>query len=128
MRAKLMKILGIMMILSLMSCSDRLIGTWNITDYETKNPEKEGAILQNIGQITFNDDNTGKNFLNYEVFGEAKDDTITFSWLKTKGYITIESENEAFAKTWIIMENKRKSQVWKTTSGRGDVQVLKLAR
>ena len=128
MKTKLLLLLSISFVFMLSSCSERLTGTWTIENYETKSLAGPGATLQNIGQITFHDDNTGENILNYEVFGSAKNDTVPFVWTKREDYVTIDSKSEEFSKTWIIIKDRMKSQTWKTTAGSGVIQVLELSK
>ncbi len=114
--------------LSLTSCSDRLVGTWNVQKYETIKPGEQNITLNNIGTITFNKDNTGEKNLNYKVLGIETIDNVPFRWNLSEPYMTIESENSALSKTWILIENNRKSQKWKSTDGSNEIQTLELTK
>lgn len=110
------------------SCSHRLTGTWNIQKYETNSPGKQSITLLDIGKITFLKDGTGKNQIAYSVVGILKKDTTSFHWKATNKNITIENKNSEFGKTWIIIENQRKFQKWKSTDGAKQIQILELIR
>ncbi len=116
-------------IVSLTSCSHRLVGTWNVERYETITPGSEAIRLYNIGSMTFNSDLSGSKDLNYSVMGIQRNDQVPFTWIWREGaFVTISSEGSDFSKTWIIIENKRKSQIWKTTDGADIIQTMELKK
>lgn len=111
------------------SCSSSLTGTWSVLRFETTVPGQQGVTLSNIGTMTFNGNGSGEKNLNYNAFGILRDDNLPFSWSQnSKNYVTIESEGSNLSKTWIIIENKKKFQKWKSTDGSGSVQVLELKK
>jgi hypothetical protein len=57
-----------------------------------------------------------------------RDDNMPFKWTATDQYVTIESSNSDFDKTWIIFKNKAKFQQWKSTDGKNQIQVLELVK
>jgi len=71
---------------------------------------------------------SSKQKLNYTVLGVEKNDSTPFEWEATENYITINSEDSEISKTWIYLENKRKSQKWKSTDGKNQVQTLELVK
>ena len=113
----------------LTSCSHRLVGTWNVERYETISPGNESISLYNIGTMTFNSNSSGTKDLNFTVMGLEKKDQIPFTWSWSDGkLVTIDSDGSDFSKTWIIIENKRKTQLWKSTDGSDNVQVMELKK
>lgn len=114
---------------TLSSCSShRLVGNWNVEKYETSTPGSQATSLSNIGTMTFKKNNTGEKNLNYQVLGIQRNDVLPFTWNATDNYVTISGNSSEFAKTWIILENKRKFQKWKSTDGTNQVQTLELKK
>jgi hypothetical protein len=113
----------------LSSCSPRLVGTWTVQRFETTTAGKQGVALKNIGTIQFKKNGTGEKNISYPVLGATHRDQTPFSW-KTSGekYVTIESQNSDFARTWIVLSNKKKFQRWETTDGATKVQVIELKK
>ncbi|MGB7395129.1 MAG: hypothetical protein WA913_12110 [Pricia sp.] len=128
MKAKSFFILPLLSIFMLSSCAHRLVGTWTVEKYESKSAGNKGVSVQNVGSISFEKDGTGQKEMNYTVLGMERDDSTPFKWSATEEYITIESEDSDLAKTWIFLENKSKSQKWKSTDGKNQVQTLELAK
>lgn len=120
--------LALIVVLSLTSCSEKIVGTWNVQRYETVKPGQQNISLNNIGTITFNKNNTGEKSLNYKVLGIETIDDIPFTWNLNEPYITIESENSSLSKTWILIEYKNKTQKWKSTDGSNEIQTLELTK
>lgn len=112
----------------LTSCSEKIVGTWNVEKFETIKPGEQNISLTNIGTITFNKDNTGEKNLYYDVLGIETKDDLPFKWNLNEPYITIESENSSLSKTWILIEYNRNSQKWKSTDGSNEIQTLELTK
>ncbi|SDD66851.1 hypothetical protein SAMN05421636_101362 [Pricia antarctica] len=112
----------------LTSCAQRLVGTWTVQKYENVSPGEKGVSVQNVGSISFDKNGTGQKEMNYTVLGVEKDDSTPFEWSATESYITIKSEDSDISKTWIYLENKNKSQKWKSTDGKNQVQTLELVK
>ncbi|MDO5608325.1 MAG: hypothetical protein Q4G08_07725 [Capnocytophaga sp.] len=113
----------------LTSCSHRMVGTWTVQRYETTAPGEQAVSLSNIGTMTFKRNGSGEKNLNYSVLSIQRDDQQPFRWSwDNDQYITIEGKGSELAKTWIIMENKRKSQKWKSTDGGNRIQTLELKK
>ncbi len=111
------------------ACSHRLVGTWTVQRYETTTPGQQGVTLTNIGTIQFLKNGSGEKYLNYNVLGISRNDKVPFKWTWTDSkYITIDGEDSEFAKTWIIMTNKKKLQKWKSTDGTNNIQIIELIR
>lgn len=128
MKTKSLHIGFISFILLAASCSPRLVGTWSVQKYETVRPGNKGVSLQNVGTISFDKDGTGQKMMNYSVLGIEKDESTPFKWSATETYITIEGTDDELSKTWIYLENKNKSQKWKSTDGKNQVQTLELVK
>lgn len=128
MKTKPVYLLILSLALFFSSCSHRLVGTWNVANYETITPGDQGIALSNIGTMTFNSNGTGEKQLDYTVMGIKKRDNAPFEWSATENYVTIRGEDSDINKTWIYMENKGKSQKWKSTDGSNKVQTLELTK
>lgn len=121
-------------IILLVSCSaanklnKRLQGSWNINSYMEQHVGEEEAAATNIGTMTFNDDKSGTKKITYRILQNNTTDTSRFWWENTAKTVTIKGENSAFAKTWIVIKNNRKTQKWKSTDGKGNVQSLVLKK
>ena len=130
MKNKFLKLfLIIFSLTTIASCSHRLTGEWHVKRFESAKPGEPGTALSNIGTIKFNNNGTGVKNINYIVLGIQRDDKTPFKWVWSDGkYVTIESEGSDFSKTWIIVENKKKSQKWKSTDGSNLVQTLEIEK
>ncbi|HDZ13541.1 MAG TPA: hypothetical protein ENH60_01410 [Pricia sp.] len=128
MKTKSLKILYFSLLLLAASCAPRLVGTWSVQNYETVRPANKGISLQNVGTISFDKDGTGQKMMNYSVLGIERDESTPFKWSATETYITIEGTDDEISKTWIYLENKNKSQKWKSTDGKNQVQTLELVK
>jgi len=118
-----------LLVLAFSSCSHKMVGVWDVQRYETTAPGQQGTVLYNLGTMEFKRNGRGEKNLSYSVLGMDKKDQVPFQWTADEDkYISIESEGSEFSKIWIIMENKRKSQKWKTTDGNSAVQILELKK
>lgn len=127
---KLINLFGLLSICFLASCSDNMINTWNIDKYEVIREDGKNVSYSNIGTITFEKDGHGHN--NYKIEESNISDESSFRWKETEDAILIKplkrSSNSIFAKGWIKVEEKSKSQVWKSTDGGYEIQVVNLSR
>ena len=111
------------------SCAHRMVGTWTVQRFETLTPGEQPVSLNNIGSVLFYKNGTGEKNLSYVALGTTVTDNTPFKWSWSEGkYITIESEGSEFAKTWIIIENSKNFQKWKSTDGTNNVQTIELKR
>ncbi|MEO2061326.1 MAG: hypothetical protein ABGW76_14715 [Mesonia sp.] len=126
------KILLLAGIISLASCSPNIVNTWNIDKYEVINDKGQNTTSQNIGTITFKKKGKGTKDINYNVLQNDYLDKSEFTYELHEDYIVIKSakknDKSALNKTWIIVSDKSKTQVWKSTDGNESVQVLELSR
>ncbi|HEV7350009.1 hypothetical protein [Telluribacter sp.] len=115
--------------IALAGCAgDRLVGTWDVTSFEMQQPGQQGVRVQSIGTITFNSDQTGTKNIRYSVLDRQFTDTLSFNWSKSEGYITLEGPGSEFAKAWIVVDDDRTTQRWRSTDGENTVQLLELKK
>tara|TARA_R100000935_G_C2822986_1_gene160744 strand:- start:563 stop:964 length:402 start_codon:yes stop_codon:yes gene_type:complete len=115
------------------SCSPKLVGTWNVDRYEVDNQKGQNITTQNAGEIIINKNGTGEKNINYSMFQNEFSDLQEFRWnMQGDDLITITSTNSYeksdFDKTWIMITNSKKKQVWKSTDGKNSVQILSLSK
>lgn len=116
-------------LITLASCSKGITGTWKIVNYEERSTGESTASLTNIGTITFNKDGSGSKEISYSIMGIPIEDKLPFTWKQEGNTVTITGDEESeFAKAWIVMEAKRKSQIWKSTDGTDEVHRLTLTK
>lgn len=130
MKMNFLKIMVVFVAISFMSsCTHRLVGVWNVSRFETKTPNQAASSLQNIGYIEFKKKGEGEKQLEYLVLGTTQQDfsPFTWSWVDNK-YVTITSEESHFSKTWIIIKNKKKHQIWESTDGGDTIISIELNR
>lgn len=119
---------AIVLFITVSSCAPRLVGTWTVQKYENTGPNNKGVSVQNAGTISFDKDGTGQKEMNFTVIGVEKDQSTPFEWSATETFITIEGTDDDISKTWIFLENEKKSQKWKSTDGKNQVQTLELIK
>ncbi|MDR6300761.1 hypothetical protein [Mesonia maritima] len=126
------KLLILGLIISMTSCSPRIVNTWNIDKYKVTNDKGKSMTSENIGTITFKKNGKGEKKLNYNLFQNDYSDTSPFEWNMYNDYIVLKTSNKDkdsnLNKTWIIVEDSSKKQVWKSTDGENMVQILELSR
>lgn len=109
------------------SCSDKIIGKWDIVRYEKGEPGKPEVKVQNIGTMTFRNNRSGEKEITYGILQNKVSNSTPFNWSSTDNFLTINEDSE-FGKTWIRVENKRKQQVLTSTNGANIVQILELSK
>jgi hypothetical protein len=121
----------------LISCSaekklaKRLVGEWNIVTYsEQFNVTAASEVtLTNIGKLTLDRDGTGDKSIHFSLMSRTVTDTLQFRWSNTVDQVTIMgSEESMFTKTWLVMSDKKKEQVWKSTDNAGNSQRMVLRK
>ena len=110
------------------SCSNKLVGTWQISKYESTRANESDISVSNIGTLTFKKNNTGTKAIQYNIFSNDYKDESPFTWQRTEETVTIESEGSQLSKTWIVTDDGNKEQVWKSTDGSKGVQTLRLKK
>ena len=84
--------------------------------------------MTNIGSISFDDDGNGVRSLDYSILGQEYMEGEKFKWSNTENVITISSNEQEHAKSWIVVESSSDNQTWKSTDGKGNVQIMKLTK
>ncbi len=113
------------------ACAPRLVGNWTVQRYESITlGEQQGVSFNNIGIMSFNKNGTGEKDIAYSVLGDTQQDQHPFKWISYNNdeYISIKSDGSNFSKTWIVVVNKKKQQIWKSTDGTNVVHVLELVK
>jgi hypothetical protein len=125
-------IASLAVILSLAACSaekklhNRLTGTWEVASFN-ENSENSKTNLSNIGTVNFLKEGRGTKQLSFRLRGDQTDNT-PFTWSNTATTVTVQSDQSQFSKAWIIIQNKKKQQLWKSTNGKGGVQEVLLKK
>ncbi len=118
-----------LILIALASCSKGITGTWKIVNYEERTTGESSVSLTNIGTITFNKDGSGAKDISYSIMGIPIEDKLPFTWKQEGNAVTITGDEESeFAKAWIVLEAKRKSQIWKSTDGTDEIHRLTLTK
>ncbi len=128
---KIFFITALMLIIT--SCSPKVVGTWNIDRYEVDNQKGQNFTTRNAGVLTIKKNGTGEKNVEYSMFQNEFSDFQSFRWnLQGDDIITISStgsrEKSDFDKTWIMVTNSKKKQVWKSTDGKDTVQTLEMSK
>ncbi len=106
----------------------RLEGEWQVVRYESENQRDQGVKLSNIGSFTFYDRNRGAQDITYSGYQNPFPSSKDFRWSNTADYVTLDNALSRTPKSWIIIENKKSYQKWKSTDGSTGIQVLELRR
>ncbi len=115
------------------SCSPKLVGTWNVDRYEVDNQKGQNITTRNAGEIVIKKNGKGEKNISYNMFQNEFSDMQEFRWaMQGDDLITITSTNSYeksdFDKTWIMITNSKKKQLWKSTDGKNSVQILELSK
>ncbi|HSP40898.1 MAG TPA: hypothetical protein VLN46_05650 [Gillisia sp.] len=121
--------------LCITSCSPKIVGTWNIDRYEVDNQQGQNFTTRNAGILTIKKNGTGEKNVQYNMFQNEFSDMEAFRWnMQGDGIITITSSSTSsgqrseFDKTWIMVTNTNKKQLWRSTDGRNSVQTLEMSK
>lgn len=129
---KLLFIIAISTLL-LTSCSPKLVGTWNVDRYEVDNQKGQNFTTRNAGELVIKKNGTGEKNVEYNMFQNEFSDLQNFRWvMQGEDLITITStdsyQKSDFDKTWIMITNTKKKQVWRSTDGKNSVQTLEMSK
>jgi len=108
--------------------SSKMAGTWQITNYQTTSGDGQDIRLANIGSLKFKRNGTGVKQISYSVLQNKVTDNTPFKWTAGAESVTITGKGPELNKTWIVVEDGKKSQKWKSTDGGSTVQVLELKK
>ncbi|HSP83733.1 MAG TPA: hypothetical protein VLN72_08365 [Gillisia sp.] len=114
-------------------CSPKLVGTWNIDKYEVDNQKGQNFTTRNAGELVLKKNGTGSKNVEYNMFQNEFSDLQDFRWsMQGENIININStdsrQKSEFDKTWIMVTNTKKKQVWKSTDGKNTVQILEMSK
>lgn len=109
--------------------SKRLEGTWQIVQYKTEIQEMQRTTaFPPYRSITFMKKGRGRVAANTQYADEKGGQGFDFEWNNTDNTVTMRGFDTEFARSWIVMENKKSSQIWKSTDGANGVQTLELKK
>lgn len=129
MKTKIMTIAALIFLtFTFSSCSNKIVGVWNVENFTTLTQGNEEISAKNIGTITFRKNGNGTKELSYPLLGARKEDKVPFTWVMHEGLLTIKGEGSDFSKTWIITETSSKYFQLKSTDGSDKVQVLEIRK
>ncbi len=94
----------------------RLVGVWSVTRYEILYPSGQREETFNVGTVVFNRNGSGDNDMPILTRNVRTPESRRFSWKNTDQSVAIVSENTFLAKAWIVVENRRTRQVWRSTT------------
>lgn len=107
-----------------------MVHTWNIDKLEIKRENGKNSTYNNIGTITFNKNGTGNN--NFNIIESDEVDTASFKWEESDGNILLKAlkkeESSRLFKAWIVTKKDSKKQIWKSTNGKNDIEILVISR
>ncbi len=108
--------------------SKRLEGNWEIVQYKTEIQQLQRTAFPPYRSITFMKKGRGRVSANNEYSDEKGGQGFDFEWTCTENTVTMRGFDTDFARSWIVVENKKSSQVWKSTDGANGVQTLELRK
>ncbi|MFN4080337.1 MAG: hypothetical protein ACK4NS_05510 [Saprospiraceae bacterium] len=107
----------------------RLTGEWAIERYAATETVARNAEASALGSIRFRRNGTGEvRIKNILIENQSEDRMRPFRWGNTENTVTISGDINQLSKVWIVIENRRRTQVWKSTDGANTVQELRLAK
>ncbi|MBK8426453.1 MAG: hypothetical protein IPL27_11020 [Lewinellaceae bacterium] len=108
--------------------SRRLEGNWEIVQYKTEIQQLQRTAFPPYRNITFMKRGRGRVSANNEYTEEKGGQGFDFEWTCTDNTVTMRGFDTDFARSWIVVENKKTRQVWKSTDGANGVQTLELKK
>ncbi|MCA0236584.1 MAG: hypothetical protein LCH81_09395 [Bacteroidetes bacterium] len=109
--------------------SKRLIGSWEIVQYKTEIQDmRRAAAFPPYRNITFMKKGRGRVAANNPYPDEKGGQGFDFQWSNTENTVTMRGFDTDFARSWIVVENKKSRQVWKSTDGANGIQTLELRK
>lgn len=119
--------------LCITSCSPKLVGTWNIDRYEVDDQKGQNFTTRNAGELTIKKNGTGEKNVQFNMLQNEFTDLQSFRWTMQGDDIisirgTDSNAKSDFDKTWIMITNTKKKQLWKSTDGKNAVQTLEMSK
>lgn len=108
--------------------SRRLEGSWEIVQYKSEIQQLNRTAVMPYRNITFLKKGRGRVSANNEFTDEKGGQGFDFDWTCTDNTVTMRGFDSEFARSWIVVENKKSSQIWKSTDGANGVQTLEIRR
>ena len=109
--------------------SSRLIGSWEIVQYKTEIQDmRRTTAFPPYRSISFMKKGRGHVAANTQYPDEKGGQGFDFEWANTENTVTMRGFDTEFARSWIVVENKKNKQVWKSTDGANGVQTLELRK
>ena len=109
--------------------ANRLRGTWEISRYDVNDTRAAARASSDLGTITFNKNHTGVvEIRNVFTDNRGNADSRSFRWSNTANSVTISGDYADLSKAWIVITNKKKFQLWKSTDGYNRIQEIELKR
>jgi hypothetical protein len=108
----------------------RLTATWQVVQYKNERQELRRDMAAPIlyRSITFERRGRGRVSTSSEFSAEKGNNGFDFEWSCTENTVTMRGFDADFARSWIVVENDRRHQIWKSTDGANNVQTLELRR
>ena len=108
--------------------ANRLRGQWQIARYNVNDTRSTVQAFTDLGTITFHKNHTGEVDIKNIFTRNRKAGSNRIEWSNTENSVTIRGEDPELAKAWIVVTNKKKSQLWKSTDGFNRIQEIELKR
>ncbi|HOY04979.1 MAG TPA: hypothetical protein PLO67_06230 [Saprospiraceae bacterium] len=109
--------------------SNRLVGNWEIVQYKTEIQDmRRTTAFPPYRSISFMKKGRGHVAANTQYPDEKGGQGFDFEWTNTENTVTMRGFDTEFARSWIVVENKKSKQVWKSTDGANGVQTLELRK
>ena len=108
--------------------ANRLRGQWQITKYDVNDARLALEPYTNLGTITFHKNHTGEVDIKNIFTANRRTGVRQIKWTNTANSVTIQGEDQELAKAWIVVTNKKKTQLWKSTDGYNHIQEIELKR
>lgn len=108
--------------------ANRLRGQWQIARYDVNDARIAAQAFTNLGTITFHKNHTGEVDMKNIFTQNRKAGASRIEWSNTENSVTIRGEEPELAKAWIVVTNKKKTQLWKSTDGFNRIQEIELKR
>lgn len=108
--------------------ANRLTGQWQIARYDVNDARISAQAFTSLGTITFHKNHKGEVDIK-DIFTQSRRTGVRqIEWSNTANSVTIRGEDPELAKAWIVVTNKKSTQLWKSTDGFNRIQEIELKR